>query len=146
MRARESQKTLLVATVCLIIMLVGSMAHSCRKKTIDVGDKAVLIGTVTTKLVWGPPNFGEDPLRDSKGQIFVLLLKHKITIRGSGSALYKGARGQAIIKEIQLWGDDSLLTRFKGKKVEITGIVQEATAPMERLPFVLDVETIVLAK
>lgn len=95
-----------------------------------------LHGTTKTTWTYGPPNFG-DPKTDKKIAITVLVLEHKIDIRGSD--LFDQVKG---VSEVQLYLPISMRKITEKHRVTVVGKLQQATTATDIYPVVMQVSAV----
>jgi Domain of unknown function (DUF4431) len=119
------------------VQLIGERARSHTVRDLchlNVG-RSVAIGSLSSRVVFGPPNYGENPKTDSKETIYLL--------RASRSCLrakpLKGSAGDTL----QLVGEKVIgAQEYVGKKVVVRGEVLPAESAHHHTRFVVDASQI----
>jgi hypothetical protein len=113
-----------------VILIFSFLSLSCKEKEKAPGKwfkygppEIELTGVIVKEMVYGPPNFGEDPKTDLKVHIYVLKLPEAINVEGDKSDIYN-ADTYTGISEIQLdpgMKERVKLKNFVHKKVKVKG-------------------------
>jgi hypothetical protein len=96
-----------------------------------------LEGTLTERMFYGPPGFGETPEKDSQDRVLVLQLKKPITVEPVKNAGSKNSLGLETVRHVllvQLFfdrGHQSQARKLLGKKIRVEGTLDEAVAPRQ---------------
>jgi hypothetical protein len=107
------------------------------------GGNVTLGGFLSEKVVWGPPNFGENPKTDSRVSIWVLSLDYPIPVSINGE--FKTGHEVSLVDKIQLnvtsehVGD---LRSHSGYRIVITGSLWSAFAPTDLKPVTMNIAKI----
>ena len=96
-------------------------------------------GVLTRRMVWGPPNYGETPKRDTRYAIWVLKLDFLTPVMvdaetGGPTSVVKMRTMQVTGSQASLHGYDDFLNRH----VIVTGTLWTAVGPLQRTPATLD--------
>lgn len=103
---------------------------------------STLHGTLSTKVYWGPPGYGEDTTVDEKENVYLLLLDKGIAIKAPEKDLsdgYNAAINQ--VMQLQLVNQQSL-DSYLNKNVTVTGTLFGAQTGHHHTDVLLDVQTI----
>lgn len=111
-----------------------------------------LEGTLTERMFYGPPDFGETPVKDLHDKVLVLKLENPITVEPIEDADAKNSTNLSTFKhvrQIQLFfgGSGSAeadARKLLGKSVVAVGNLDEATAPRQYTDVTMDVKTLTL--
>ena len=105
-----------------------------------------LTGTLTERIAYGPPGYGENPKKDKKVRYFVLELKKPINIKGDTSSEFN----QDTFLRINILEVDPIngeyLDNFVGKIVKIEGQLNERQLAIEHTKVILDLYEIKIIK
>ncbi len=108
-----------------------------------------LEGTLSERVFYGPPGYGETPDKDAQEKVFVLTLGQAITAVPTEDAETKGSSSLSIqrnVRTVQLFIFPSAKReqagKLIGKTVVATGTLNEATAPSEHLKVSMRVEAL----
>jgi len=108
-----------------------------------------LEGTLSERVFYGPPGFGETPDKDAREKVFVLTLEQPITAVPIEDAETKGSSSLSIhrnVRAVQLFIFPSAKREqarmLIGKTVVAIGTLDEATAPSEHLEVSMRVEAL----
>lgn len=110
-----------------------------------------LEGTLTERMFYGPPGFGETPAKDLHDKVLVLKLARPITVEPVENAEAKNSTNLGTFKhvrQIQLFFSGSQSAeagarKSLGKRVVAVGSLDEATAPRQYTDVTMDVKTLV---
>jgi hypothetical protein len=99
-------------------------------------------GTLSTKVYWGPPGYGEDTTVDEKENVYLLLLDKGINIQAPKKDLSDGYNAAINnVMRLQLVNQQSL-DAYLNKNVTITGTLFGAQTGHHHTDVLLDVKTI----
>ncbi len=99
-------------------------------------------GTLSTKVYWGPPGYGEDTTVDEKENVYLLLLDKGINIQAPKKDLSDGYNAAINnVMQLQLVNQQSL-DAYLNKNVTITGTLFGAQTGHHHTDVLLDVKTI----
>lgn len=110
-----------------------------------------LEGTLTERMFYGPPGFGETPTKDLHDKVLVLKLARPITVEPVENAEAKNSTNLGTFKhvrQIQLFFGGSRSAeagarKLLGKRVTVVGGLDEATAPRQYTDVTMDVKTLI---
>ena len=121
------------------LLLISCMARNPVKHTAaDLQDKnRNYCGIVVSRVVDGPPGYGETPDIDVKREIFVLKLDDNHVFSTTNVSGKK-----QVVREIQLTGRDIDFKDFLNNKICVRGMIHEQSSSFEYLPYVIEVEYI----
>lgn len=122
----------------LIELLLVSCAgrNLARSNEIDISNKnQMYCGIVTSRIVNGPPGYGETPEVDTKREIFVLILDNSYWF-----SAVDAWDNELIVKEIQLNWDIEKNKDLLKEKVCVQGIIHMRESSFDYLPYVIEVE------
>lgn len=106
----------------------------------------MLSGKLTRRLVWGPPNYGEDPKTDSQYHLWFLELDHPISVAtGRDFGL---PEKQVSMKEIQLSSGSRVgppQLKLQGAHVLVAGRLDTQMFPTDRTPAVIDAASVTIS-
>jgi hypothetical protein len=154
-----------LSATAFIILVVGGHAFSSRathatepqSSNASVSERTFkfdtpnvkLEGTLSERVFYGPPGFGETPDKDAREKVFVLTLGQPITAVPIEDAQAKGSSSlstQRKVRAVQLFIFPSAKREHAreliGKAVVAVGTLNEATAPSEHLKVSMRVETL----
>lgn len=106
-----------------------------------------LSGRLTQRLVWGPPNFGENPKTDRRYAIWVLKLSYPIPVLTDSefkkSAQSESRKAPVRVSDLQLVpqnvGSLDTLNAQSGRMTTVVGTLWTAEAPAEYTPVVMHI-------
>ncbi len=99
-------------------------------------------GTLSTKVYWGPPGYGEDTTVDEKENVYLLLLDKGINIKAPKKDLSDGYNAAINnVMQLQLVNQQSL-DAYLHKKVTITGTLFGAQTGHHHTDVLMDVKSI----
>jgi hypothetical protein len=101
-----------------------------------LGAPVTLIGTVTLRTFYGPPNYGENPSTDARETQAILLLDKPICVEANPSDSDDAETGQLQVTVVPLAGTD--LRRFEGAKVEVSGVLFHANTGHHHTAVLID--------
>lgn len=143
----------------LVLMLFlgsGSLAdgheqlHWCGPAVPTGPTQLALSGRLVQRLIWGPPNFGENPKTDRRYAIWVLKLRYAVPVL-TDSEFKKDVQGEAPrrpvwIRDMQLIPQNAgildVLNSQLGRMITVVGSLWTAEAPAEATPVVMHVKRI----
>lgn len=99
-------------------------------------------GTLSSRVYWGPPGYGEDTTVDERENVYLLLLDKGINIQAPQKDL-SGGYNAAInnVMQLQLVNQQSL-DAYLGKNVTVTGTLFGAQTGHHHTDVLLDVKSI----
>jgi len=130
-------RNIAIAVPLAIIACNAAAAHGARsgRCVIKLGE-SVVIGSLSSRVVYGPPNYGEDPQTDSKETIY--LLKFDPSCADALGARKIGGN------QFQLVGEKVIgVQKFLGKKVVVKGEIFRGETGHHHTRFVLDASNVV---
>lgn len=147
------------AVILLASMLLsGSESHAdggkrrgwCGPAIPTGSNQLALSGRLTQRLVWGPPNFGENPRTDRRYAIWVLKLRYPIPVSTDSefkkSAERKPRKPTALVSDLQLIpenvGSLDTLNAQSGRMTTVVGTLWTAEAPAEYTPVVMHITSV----
>jgi hypothetical protein len=99
-------------------------------------------GTLSSKVYWGPPGYGEDTTADEKENVYLLLLDKGINIQAPKKDLSDGYNGAINnVMQLQLVNQQSL-DAYLNKHVTVTGTLFGAQTGHHHTDVLLDVKSI----
>jgi hypothetical protein len=99
-------------------------------------------GTLSSKVYWGPPGYGEDTTADEKENVYLLVLEKGINIQAPKKDLSDGYNAAINnVMQLQLLNQQSL-DAYLNKNVTITGTLFGAQTGHHHTDVLLDVKTI----
>lgn len=109
-----------------------------------------LEGTLTERMFYGPPGFGETPAKDLHDKVLVLKLAKPITVEPIEGAEAKNSTNLSTFKhvrQVQLFfgGSEAVeadARKLLGKSIVAVGNIDEATAPRQYTDVTMDVKTV----
>jgi hypothetical protein len=108
-----------------------------------------LAGTLSERVFYGPPGFGETPDKDTREKVLVLTLGQPITAVPIEDAETKGSSSLSVqrnVRAVQLFifpaAKREQARKLIGKTVVAIGTLNEATAPSEHLKVSMRVEAL----
>jgi hypothetical protein len=103
-------------------------------------EKTELTGTLTKKMFYGPPGYGEDPRHDKKEHVFILKLDRPINVVAESS----NDTSHDNVREIQVNNlKGSKLDPMLKRKVKITGKLSSASIGHDHTDVLIDAEEII---
>jgi len=103
---------------------------------------SIIHGTLSTKLYWGPPGYGEDTTVDERENVYLLLLEKGINIKAPKKDLSDGYNAAINnVMQLQLVNQQSL-DAYLHKNVTVTGTLFGAQTGHHHTDVLLDVKTI----
>jgi uncharacterized protein DUF4431 len=144
------KRILIIATLALAAC-TGSPAATTDSEEAKTGNAleyqyepavSTLHGTLTSKVYFGPPGYGEDTLADEKERTYVLVLDKGIAIQQPKKDLsdgYNAAIGN--VTHIQLLNQESL-DKYLNKTVSVTGTLFGAQTGHHHTDVLLDLKSI----
>lgn len=103
---------------------------------------STLYGTLSTKVYWGPPGYGEDTTVDEKENVYLLVLDKGINIQAPKKDLSDGYNGAINnVMQLQLVNQQSL-DAYLNKDVTVTGTLFGAQTGHHHTDVLLDVKSI----
>jgi hypothetical protein len=100
--------------------------------------QVVLVGTVTSRTLPGPPNYRSIGSGDYPETVFILRLKEPICVSGDPSSR-RNRNGRSDVTEVQLMTRGVDLRRFLGGQVRASGSLFSAYMDSHRTPVVMNV-------
>jgi hypothetical protein len=100
--------------------------------------QVVLVGTLTSRTLPGPPNYRSIGSGDYPETVFILRLNEPICVSGDPSSR-RNRNGHADVTEVQLMTRDVDLRRFLGRQVRASGSLFNAYMESHRTPVVFTV-------
>lgn len=137
------RKKIFVLLVSLFAaFFVSQKLFACSDDTVDADQsvETVLHGILRSKVIWGPPNFGETPNSDRKEIVWYIILEDPIKF------IYKKDREivSEYLKEIRVYFqtvDGSYdLNKYVNLSVRLTGDVWSSTSEGDVTPVVMHVK------
>jgi hypothetical protein len=111
--------------------------------------KVKLEGTLSERVFYGPPGFGETPDKDARERVLILTLRQPITVVPAENAKPKVTSSLSTlsnVRAVQLFifppAKREQARKLIGKTVVAIGTLNEATAPSEHLKVTMDVEAL----
>jgi len=107
-----------------------------------------LLGTLTERTFYGPPNFDKTPAKDLRDKVLVLKLENPITVEPIENAEAKNSANLNTfrhVRQVQLFFPDSEeanARKFLGRTVLATGILDEANAPRQYTDVTMTVKSL----
>lgn len=99
-------------------------------------------GTLSSKVYWGPPGYGEDTTVDERENVYLLLLDKGINIQAPQKDLSDGYNGAINnVMQLQLVNQQSL-DAYLNKNVTVTGTLFGAQTGHHHTDVLLDVKTV----
>lgn len=99
-------------------------------------------GTLSTKVYWGPPGYGEDTTVDERENVYLLLLDKGINIPAPKKDLSDGYNGAIHnVMQLQLVNQQNL-DAYLNKEVTVTGTLFGAQTGHHHTDVLLDVKSI----
>lgn len=103
---------------------------------------STMYGTLSTKVYWGPPGYGEDTTVDEKENVYLLVLDKGINIQAPKKDLSDGYNGAINnVMQLQLVNQQSL-DAYLNKDVTVTGTLFGAQTGHHHTDVLLDVKNI----
>ena len=128
-----------IGAACALLALAGTHARADAKQPAVADAMTTVSGTLRTKVVFGPPGFGETPKTDSTARIYFIELPAALT----AAQLHLPAGGADLrdtYAQVQLWcgpepeSCERFLRRHVSRRIVARGTTAFAVAPMEVLP------------
>lgn len=127
-------------------LLATYFARARNPNSSSASSRIVIVkGTIKSKRVWGPPNFGETPKKDARFVIYTLKLKEAKTAAQLSLDEAAGNRLNSYI-ELQLRCDiarfpqcQALISHSVGREITIGGRAEYGVYPTDYLPVTMDV-------
>ena len=163
----KRRKVLRCVARCVFAVLVGAvvfMGHPehhvrAQQQAVTGAEEAIykcdtpgiqLEGTLTERMFYGPPGFGETPAKDLHDKVLVLKLAKPITVEPIEDAEAKNSTNLSTFKhvrQIQLFFGGSRAAeanarKLLGKSVVAVGNLDEATAPRQYTDVTMDVKSL----
>jgi hypothetical protein len=133
----EIMKCFRLAILILLLLIQTSFAGEQAYQYYP--NKAVLTGTLTKKMFYGPPGFGEDPKHDKKEHVFILKLAKPIKVVAESSDYTSHDN----IRELQVNNLRRLkLNPMLKKKVIIKGTLYSASIGHDYTNVLIDAEEV----
>jgi hypothetical protein len=134
------------AKVLIALGLAALFVRAQVSETSTASSRVIIVkGTIKSKKVWGPPNFGETPKQDARYVIYVLKLKEGKTATEL-SLNEESENSHRRYTELQLRCDiglfpkcERLISHSVGREVTIGGRAEYRVAPTDYLPVTMDV-------
>lgn len=99
-------------------------------------------GTLSSKVYWGPPGYGEDTTADEKENVYLLMLDKGINLKAPKKDLSDGYNAAINnVMQLQLVNQQSL-DSYLGKNVTVTGTLFGAQTGHHHTDVLLDVKSI----
>jgi len=92
--------------VLVLVCLPALAAYGQAKHESASGPVTTVIGSLRSKVVFGPPGFGETPKTDSKVRVFYVQLQTPLTPAQLHLSPTGGAEPKSSYSEVQLWCGD----------------------------------------
>ena len=137
-------RLLLGLSILLALYPLACHAESCANGVPANGETVELSGIFHSEVIWGPPNFGEEPRTDSQFVAWFIALKEPLVVRGRVEV---GGQYYSNVSEIKLSSDftaykDKLLEPLIGKLVVVTGKLWRGTVEGDVTPIVIAAKTV----
>jgi hypothetical protein len=102
-----------------------------------------LVGTLTEKVYFGPPGYGENPKTDSKEQAAILQLSKPIKVVAENSDEFNETRDK--VKVVQLINTKGIsLSKYFQNKIRVTGKLSSAITGHHHTDVLLEIDKIIL--
>ncbi len=140
-----------IRLIAVVIMACASLFGSCNIWAEESSDITLryypctvhLTGTLVTQERWGPPNFGENPAKDTRVTIYVLRLGETVNVEVPASGSSSSPLFIKGIKEIQIdFPVKKTYQKFVGQQVVIKGQLLEGLAPLEYTKVVIRAQSV----
>jgi hypothetical protein len=104
-----------------------------------------LIGTIFTRIYFGPPNYGEHPDSDGRDTAFLLLLDAPICVSASAHPEQdnnSSESNQILIQLAAVSINVTVLSKAVGKRATVRGSLYHALTGHHRTPVLMDVNDV----
>jgi hypothetical protein len=135
-----------LAISLLVALFAGADVHAQVGSPSVSGQPVTVSGRLRSKVVFGPPGFGETPRVDSKVKIYYVELRPALTPKQLALPSSNGdQKVQKTYAYLQLWcGNDfasceTFLQRNKNRSVLVSGITSYALEANDRYPVTMTV-------
>jgi hypothetical protein len=141
---RLNMRLLLGLSILLALCPLACRAESCANGVQANGETVELSGFFHSDVIWGPPNFGEEPQTDSQFVAWFIALSEPLVVQGGVEIL---GNYYSSVSEIKLSSDftaykDKLLEPLLGKLVVVTGKLWRGTVEGDVTPIVIAAKTV----
>jgi len=148
MRANLLIASLLWLGLCVIAC--AQKTPTCTTQTIEAGQTWLsyepsivhLRGFLQTRAAWGPPNYGENPLTDSRELEYYLDLERPIEVKGDPSSDINSETLTGITTVQLICGDNSTCNRYVRREAIVTGALTRSHSGHHHVPLLLTVNNI----
>ncbi len=107
---------------CLLAMLVSVPALPAHANCLEYGPaKVTLTGVISERTDFGPPNYGEDPKRDSKERHLYLKLDKVVCVSAQAGDNYNDAESGVTTMQMVYFTHLKFRKEWIGKHVSVTG-------------------------
>jgi len=103
----------------------------------------MLAGVLSKQVVWGPPNFGENPKTDQQVPVWILSLEYPVPVQINTE--FTASRKVIRIKKLQLHVEGGPLDEISshlGRRTVVTGSLWTAVGPAEVTPVTMNVVSV----
>jgi hypothetical protein len=137
-------RLLLGLSILLALYPLTCRAESCANGVQANGETVELSGLFHSDVIWGPPNFGEDPQNDSQFVAWFIALSEPLVVQGG---VEDGGQYYSSVSEIKLSSDftqykEKLLEPLLGKLVAVTGKLWRGNVEGDVTPIVIAAKTV----
>lgn len=137
-------RLLLGLSILLALYPLACRAESCANGVQANGETIELSGLFHSEVLWGPPNFGENPKTDSQFVAWFISLNKPLVVQGGAEI---GGNYYSSVSEIKLSSDftqfkSKLLEPLAGKLVVVTGKLWRGTVEGDVTPIFIATKTV----
>jgi|SRR5580704_17561300 hypothetical protein len=120
----EIKKQIVMVLTCTAALAMPACARAgtCLKYE---PTRVVLSGTISTKLAYGPPGYGEDPAHDARERYLNLTLDNPICVDSGVSPNDDSERNERSLQMV-FFDDHSFQSKWMGQHVAVTGTLFHA--------------------